>query len=403
MSSIPSAARSSARLRLLPLLATPALVFATALPAASTEAREAAEPVDPAASFQGWDLRGDATLVDLDGEPALRIVGGRAVAPEPAWEDGTIEVEVLLGAGRAFSYLQFRVDEESRGLEEIYLRNHKSELPDALQYTPVDHGRSAWQLYHGEGKTAAVTFAPGEWIPLKVVVEGRRAAVFLGETETGAEPDLIVRRLGRTPRPGTIALRGFVTRDSSADTSATFRRLRVSPGRVDFDFSSVEPPPPPPDGTIERWSVGASFSPEEMTVDSLDAVPAASRTPQRQLSVDPEGLLDLGAAMAVPPDADSWAAVASVTVHAERATRARLDLGYSDAVSVFLNGEPLFSADDRFSTDAPRRQGLLGLFQSTLHLPLREGANRLELVVADVFGGWGLTGRLEGEGVTVGP
>ena len=38
--------------------------------------------------------------------------------------------------------------------EEIYLRPHKTNLPDAIQYAPVFRGQSAWQLYHGPGNTA---------------------------------------------------------------------------------------------------------------------------------------------------------------------------------------------------------------------------------------------------------
>ncbi len=71
----------------------------------------------------------------------------------------------------------------------------------------------------------------------------------------------------------------------------------------------------------------------------------------------------------------------------------RFDLGYSDEVSVFLNGRLLFSADDSYSFDAPRRQGLITPDQASLYLPLQAGENELTLVVTDVFGGWGVIGR----------
>jgi hypothetical protein len=69
-------------------------------------------------------------------------------------------------------------------------------------------------------------------------------------------------------------------------------------------------------------------------------------------------------------------------------------IGYSDEVSVFLNGRLLYSADDRYSFDAPRREGLIGLDMGTLYLPLQAGANDLVLVVSDSFGGWGVMGQL---------
>jgi hypothetical protein len=67
--------------------------------------------------------------------------------------------------------------------------------------------------------------------------------------------------------------------------------------------------------------------------------------------------------------------------------------GYSDEVTVFLNGRPLFSGDAHESHDNPRQEGLIGLGQGTLYLPLRRGRNELVLSIADVFGGWGLMGQ----------
>jgi len=61
---------------------------------------------------------------------------------------------------------------------------------------------------------------------------------------------------------------------------------------------------------------------------------------------------------------------------------------------VFLNGAALFTADDSYSFERPRREGLIGLDQGTVYLPLRAGENELVLAVTDVFGGWGLMGLL---------
>ena len=62
----------------------------------------------------------------------------------------------------ALSRIRFRVVSD-RAREEIYLRGHKSGSPDALQYTPAFQGVGNWQIYHGEGYTAAAAFAHDEW------------------------------------------------------------------------------------------------------------------------------------------------------------------------------------------------------------------------------------------------
>jgi hypothetical protein len=82
-----------------------------------------------------------------------------------------------------------------------------------------------------------------------------------------------------------------------------------------------------------------------------------------------------------------------VTVRAAEAGRRRIDLGYSDQVTVFLNGRPLYQGDASYSFDTPRREGLIGYDQASLFLPLEKGDNELAVVVSDSFGGWGLMGR----------
>ena len=374
-----------------------------ALAAALLLALSSAALADELSFDRGWQLLQGAEIVRHDGAQALRFESGSATHPGVLFEDGTIELEMMMSGYRAFVYLQFRRDQEGRGYEEIYFRSHKTRAPDALQYTPIDNRISAWQLYHGDGKTAPVELPADEWIPLKLVVQGSKAAVFVGETDTASEPDLVIARLAREPAAGSIAVRGFIAPGSEAPYSALFRNVRVARDRVDFDFSKVAAPPPAPAGTIPHWRLSESFEPRSLTVASLEEVPSASRRTVATVAPDREGLVNIGRAIERPPQARSWATLASVTIEAESAGWRRLDLGYSDAATVFLNGELLFAADDSYSYDLPRRQGLIGLFQAAVYLPLKKGENELEIVVADRFGGWGLMGRIAGEGITVKP
>ncbi|MFW6088995.1 MAG: hypothetical protein ACODAB_04525, partial [Gemmatimonadota bacterium] len=55
----------------------------------------------------------------------------------------------------------------------------------------------------------------------------------------------------------------------------------------------------------------------------------------------------------------------------------------------------LYSGRYSFSTNFPRRQGLISLDQASLYLPLAPGENVLMVVVSDAFGGWGLMGRID--------
>lgn len=340
----------------------------------------------------GWELDGEETAIETVGErEVLRLETGRAFRRDVRLQDGTIDFEVQVTDRRSFVYLLFRMTSD-RDYEEIYLRPHKSTLPDALQYAPVWQGQSSWQLYHGPGGTAAADLEAGTWIPVRVVLQGRRAAVFVGDLET---PALVVPRLAREPRAGYLALRGFLPRGVSSGPVARYSNVRIRPGHVPAAAASAlaaaEGAPPDPPGTVHAWSVSSSFArPEEPALQLPDA--ATLGTMQR-VEADPGGLVPLHRHVRLPEGSRQAAAVARVTVTAERAGLRRLDLGFSDEITVFLNGRPLVYEDDSYSFDAPRRQGVVYLGQATVFLPLEAGDNELAVVVGDRFGGWALMAR----------
>jgi len=107
----------------------------------------------------------------------------------------------------------------------------------------------------------------------------------------------------------------------------------------------------------------------------------------------PTGLVELDRFVRLPQGSRQAAAVARVHVRATQASRRRLDLGFSDRVTVFLNGSPLYQGEAGYSFDTPRREGLIGYDQASLFLPLDAGDNELAVLVSDGFGGWGLMGR----------
>jgi hypothetical protein len=73
----------------------------------------------------------------------------------------------------------------------------------------------------------------------------------------------------------------------------------------------------------------------------------------------------------------------------------KLALGYSDEVSVFLNGRILYRGR---SAQAFRDPGFLGIVtpdNDAVYLPLRKGTNELVLALSELGGGWGFVARLE--------
>jgi hypothetical protein len=344
-----------------------------------------------------WKLTGDSTRVEtFDGRESLRLETGEASRPDIVFRDGTIDVDVMVSARRSFVYLAFR-QQESGDREEFYLRPHKSTLPDAVQYAPVFQGQSAWQLYHGPNGTASPAIEAGVWQHLRIVLAGRRAAFFLGDTTT---PILVLPHLARDPVPGFISLAGFVPAGTRAGApAARFSNLRVQPGVVAYAFDSGRVAPLLP-GTIQRWEVGEAFAAPDSAVSTLVPQWLSRLT---VVAIEPQGFVELHRHVPMPKVQRYVGAVARVRVLAREAGARRLDLGFSDRVTVFLNGQPIFHRDDSYDY-AGRRDGIISLDQATVYLPLRAGANDVSVLVTDRFGGWGIMGRFpDMRGLTLGP
>ena len=347
----------------------------------------------------GWTLTGDGTRIEeYRGTQALRVRTGRAIRRDVSLQDGTIDFDMAVTPHRSFVYLQFRmVDDDNH--EEIYFRPHKSSLPDAIQYAPVWNGESNWQLYHGKGGTAPVAFTRDEWIHVRVVISGQRAALFVGD---GATPELVMR-LARTPAPGYVALRSFVPAGGAPDgaVAATFANVVVRSGHVPYEFGPT-PRDSTPVGLVTRWQISPAFAVEPGAVTGLPDSLLTSRARWASIPVEPNGIAIIGRHVKRP--ARQAATIARLVLRANADGLQRMDLGYSDYVTVFANGRPLFAGDAHYSFDEPRQEGVIGLFQSMVWLPLVRGDNEILLAVADGFGGWGLTARLDpAAGVSVVP
>jgi hypothetical protein len=360
------------------------------LPAAAWPQQQNLDLTDPR-----WELQGDATKVEADaslaGKPAVRMRSGFAYRRDVALQDGTIEFDVKLDGRRSFIYLLFRMQSDTE-YEEIYLRPHKTRLPDAAQYNPAYQGRGNWQLYHGPGGTAAVELPPHTWLHVRLALQGERGALYVGETR---EPQLVFRP-AREAKAGYIALNSFVPAGEPADRIAVrYANVVVRPGVVPPGFAALPlPPQAPVAGAVPRWKLSPAFFPVDGAVLALPA-DFAPRTSWVTAAAEPSALVVLGRHVTVPAKARRWATAAAVTVRAKQAGVRRFNFGYSDEVSVFLNGRLLFSGNASYSFDRPRREGLIELGQGSLYLPLAEGDNDLVLVVSDVFGGWGVMGQFE--------
>jgi hypothetical protein len=130
-----------------------------------------------------WKLEGEANPPNTWDERVLYLNGGGATLNDLEMRDGIIDVDVATPAIRGFFGIQFRVSSDDANGEWIYLRPHKSGLPDAMQYTPVLNTGLNWQIYSGPGFIASIDVPKNEWFHLRLEVAGARARFYVKDME----------------------------------------------------------------------------------------------------------------------------------------------------------------------------------------------------------------------------
>src|SRR5688500_4763738 len=270
-------------------------------------------------------------VTDHLGRRALVIGSGRAVRPDIRFADGTVEFDLAVTGGRAFVYLQFRMTSDT-AYEEVYFRPHKNGLPDALQYSPVHPGISAWQFHHGPGGTAPAEFERGGWTHVRIEVRGPSLAVFVGTVST---PQLVVPRMARAPPEGYLALRNFLPAGADPRHATGFAHLVVKPGGVACGFSRLTPPPPAAPGTILARALIPALAPDSGPVRGLPARRMGGAW--RSGPADGRGLVSFAEHLSIPDGIRRWATLARLRLTSAEEKTVRLALGFSDEVTVCLN------------------------------------------------------------------
>lgn len=301
---------------------------------------------------------------------------GTAVLQDVALGDGTIEVDIAVTGARSYPGILFR-RQSAQQQERFYVRPHRAGLyEDALQYTPVFHGIAGWQLYAGPGYTASSEIPAGEWIPIKLEMQGSQARVYVGGAE---QPALRMLRLEHGQIAGAIGVMGPV------DGSAYFSNFRYR-ATVDSRFASRSQPGPPR-GMLTRWTLSQAFPFSRIDTERAPTADERKALKWQSVRAGPSGLIDIARYVERNPGESEWIwARTSLQSSGERAMPLRV--GYSDEVAVFLNGSLLFRGDSSYRSRDSGFSGIVGL-NDLVTLPLQNGENELLLLVGESFGGWG--------------
>jgi hypothetical protein len=85
---------------------------------------------------------------------------------------------------------------------------------------------------------------------------------------------------------------------------------------------------------------------------------------------------------------------ARTNIDSDREDVKKLYIGYSDDVSVFLNGQILFRGRSAQNFRDPGFLGIVNPENDAVYLPLQKGRNELMLALSELGGGWGFICRL---------
>ena len=382
---------------LLSFVISSALFVTAPAPVSGSAAQsQASQTVSVPADSPRWDLQGQAKAAEYQGRKCLLLDGGAAVVNDLEMRDGVIDVDVATPASRGFFGIQFRVANDGANAEWVYLRQHKSGLPDAMQYTPVLNTGANWQIYNGPGFTGAVDIPKDVWFHLRLEVVGAQAKLYVKDMD---KPALLMNDLKSGVQKGQVAL--YVL------TGATYFsnfEIRTTP---DAAWERHLPPMPP--GTLTKWSLSPSYDALERNLERPLAPSESDAIRWQDVEAEPPGFVVLYRYREAPHPAVSFqkdfstrlqpqpgmkVVYARTSIESNRDQVKKLYLGYSDDVSVFLNGKILFRGRSAQGFRDPGFLGIMNPENDAVYLPLKKGSNELMLGVSELGGGWGFICRL---------
>ena len=343
-----------------------------------------------------WQLEGQAKVVDYQNRKSLFLDGGAATLKDLKMRDGVIDVDVATPATRGFFGVQFRISDDDANAEWVYLRQHKSGLPDAIQYTPVLNTGLNWQIYNGPGFTAAVDIPKDVWFHMRVEVAGAQAKLYVKDMD---KPALIMNDLKSGVQQGRIAL--------AVLTGATyFSNFEVHETQA-VTWERHNPVMPP--DTLTKWSISPAYDALARNLERPLTKAEINTIQWQDVEAEPPGFVVLYRYREAPhlrvsfandfskrlePQPGMKLVYAKTTIDSDRDQVKKLYIGYSDDVSVFLNGRILYRGRSAQYFRDPGFLGIVNPENDAVYLPLKKGQNELLLAVSEIGGGWGFICRL---------
>lgn len=307
--------------------------------------------------------------------------------------DGIIEFDVEL-KGMGFPGIDFRVDKDTLNSERFYIRYFGTPDPlrrTTLQYAAVVDKVNLWDLT--DDYQAAATIHEGKWNHVKLVVSGKQMKVYMNDMEQAA---LHVPALEGFTDSGAIALSGNVV----------YANFTIRPNATENLPSVAGYDPTYSDSHyLRNWSVTEPkdfpFGRDVMRVYpgnprlSIDNTFLDSMAIWKPITAQRRALVNLTKKFGGTEQGQRRLTWLKTEISSETEQDKRIDMGFSDEIWVFINGQPLHTDKNYYGTPGMKEpRGRCTLANTSFQLPLQKGKNEVLIAVTNYFFGWGIITRL---------
>ncbi len=324
-----------------------------------------------------WDLPQEATFERFDNRETL-LLNGKSIVKNQKFTSGTIEVDVYVNSARSFAGIIFR--KQKHTMEEVYMRLHKSNQVDAIQYSPTFNDELTWQLY--KEYQAKVFFKKTGWNTLRIEVNNRNADIFVNDEKVLSVDNL--RTAHNTGEIGLFAL--FTNRFSNFRYTIKDTVDNSETDNNNFIDSNI----------ISEWQIiqAMTYKEKEFRLDNF------SKEKYMTVMTEKSGLLPISKYIEKPSSGsfeqnNEAFTIASTIVYSNSSQIKLFSFDYSDKIIVYLNGKAIFKGNNAFRSKGVQHTGHIDINANKLYLQLKKGVNKLHCVVIDKANGWGLIAKLE--------
>jgi len=332
-----------------------------------------------------WEYTdGKVEFINHRSSEAIKLLEkGVSITPKDInFKTGTIEFDVETVAG-PFVGINFRKQNEQE-MERLYLRPYRAGNPmgeDAVQYAPILKGVNLWDML-GAYQGSAVINAEG-WNHVKMVISEQQMRVFINDMQHAA---LEIPKLEGNTSEGSIVLYGNAI---FANFTLHPNEIGNLPNKAGADPTSHDP------RYLRNWlHTTPILFPSGRDVVGKDM--PIEETKWQEISAERLGLVNLPRLYGRAENNERRLIWLKTIIQSDRQQERRIDLGFSDEVWVFINGQFLH-IDKNFYVNAIRKEpdGRCDLSNTSFTVPLNEGDNELLIGVSNFFFGWGIMARLD--------